>query len=68
MDPRTRMEGEVSQRNPSLPSAVVSGAGRHEPVAIYADFLIRVPERPAPALSCDEPRGEVRETCPCPQL
>ena len=42
MDPRTRVEGEVSQRNLPLPSAVVSRRGRHEPVAACADFLIRV--------------------------
>ena len=59
MDPRTRVEGEVSQRNLPLPSAVVSRRGRHEPVAAYADFLIWVSERPALALSSDEPRGEV---------
>ena len=59
MDPRTRMEGEVSQRNPLLPSAVVRCAGHHEPVAACADFFIRVSENPAPALSCGEPRGEM---------
>ena len=52
LGPRTRMEGEVSQRNPPLPSAVLSCAGRHEPVAAYADFFI-------PGL---------RETHPCPLL
>ena len=56
---RTRMEGEVSQRNPPLPSAVLSCAGRHEPVAAYADFFIPVSEKPAPALCCGEPRDEM---------
>nr|XP_014337919.1 PREDICTED: melanoma-associated antigen 10-like [Bos mutus] len=46
------MECEVSQKNPPLPSALVSCAGRHEPVAAYADFFIRVSEKPAPALCC----------------
>ena len=44
LDPRTRVEGEVSQRNLPLPSAVVSRRGHHEPVAACADFLIRVLE------------------------
>ena len=34
----------MSQRNSPLPSALVSCAGRHEPVAAYADFLIQVLE------------------------
>ena len=55
LGPRTRMEGEVSQRNPPLPFALVSCVGRHEPVAAYADFFIRVSEEPAPALCCREP-------------
>ena len=48
----------MSQRNLSLPVAI-SRAGRHDPVAACADFLIRVSERPTPALSCGEPWGEV---------
>ena len=59
LGPRTRMEGEVSQRNPPLPSALLSCPGHHEPEAAYADFFIRVSEKPTPALCCGEPRGEM---------
>ena len=53
------MEGEVSQRNLLLPSGVVSRAGRHEPVAACADFLIRVSEKPAPTFSWGELPGKM---------
>ncbi|XP_010853898.1 PREDICTED: melanoma-associated antigen 10-like [Bison bison bison] len=54
------MEGEVSQRNPPLPSALVSCPVGHEPVAAYADFFIRVSEKPAPALCCVAASGGQR--------
>ena len=46
------------QRNLSL-TVAVSRAGCHDSVAPCADLLIRVSERPTPALSCGEPRGEM---------
>ena len=40
-----------------FPNIRVRCAGRHEPVAAYADFFIRVSEQPAPTPCCGEPRA-----------